>query len=113
MSDVNDIKEFWNVFSIKSTYYILSGISFAAALGWGNTVKAFLDENFPKPNSKTTMNLIYSIVITLMLVILIYLMPDTERELPHKIRKKIKNQKEIREENREKQVQPIYLLNVR
>lgn len=94
--DQNELKDpsFWNILSIKSTYYILGGVSFVAALSWSNSIKDFLEEAFPRPESKVHANFIYSIIITVILVLLIYLMPDTEVEMPKRTRKKIKEEKE-------------------
>lgn len=79
-----------NTLSVKTSHYILGGVALVTALSWNETIKKTINKCIPTPSDQLQANVIYSIVITLLLVVLIYLLPGTESEFPKKTREKIK-----------------------
>lgn len=82
-----------SAFGIKVTYYFLSAVALVVALSWSDTIKLIINNYFPLPNSQIFANIIYSFIITLFLVALINLLPDTTIELPHEQKNKIEGAK--------------------
>lgn len=80
--------------SIKTSHYIIAAVGLVVALSWNNTIKDIITIVFPLPDDNVRANLIYSVVITLILVLMIYLLPDTRSELPAETQLKI-NQAEM------------------
>lgn len=69
-------------FTIKTSHYIIAGMSLVAALSWNEAIKHFIKSIYVLPNDVTLGNLLYAIIITVVLIIVIYLLPDTKSELP-------------------------------
>jgi hypothetical protein len=80
---------FGTVFGTKLSHYIIAGFSVVTALSWNNAVRECVETVAPTPCGKVCSNLIYAVIITLLLVILIYALPDTKAELPRETREKI------------------------
>lgn len=78
-----------DLFSIKTSHYVIAGMSLVAALSWNETIKAVIGKQFLKPSDEISANVIYSIIITLLLILLIYYLPDTKSELPAETRHKL------------------------
>lgn len=85
--------------SIVSTHYILAGFSIVVGLSWNNTVKEFIDDKFPRPKQKINANLIYSIVLTLFLVLMVYLLPNAQSQLPINVQKQIQESKDKQQDD--------------
>jgi magnesium-transporting ATPase (P-type) len=75
---------------VKTTHYFIGGISLVTALAWNSSIRSAIEEYFPIPN-KTMAGFAYAIIITVILVIVIYMLPDTEKELPHEVRSRLKS----------------------
>jgi|GEM_PF-6301215 len=78
-----------DVLSIKTSHYILGGVALVTALSWNETTKKIINKCIPAPNDQVYVSVIYSIVVTLILVMLIFVLPGTESEMPDKTRSKI------------------------
>jgi len=81
-------------FSVKTAHYILAGFGVVTAISWNNTIKETVEIIAPTPKGKMIMNIIYSLIITLMLIILIHILPETKNELPIDTQQKIMEQQE-------------------
>ncbi len=64
-------------------------MSLSAALAWNTTIKHVIEKEFPSSNDSVRANVIFSIAITLLIVLMIYCLPDTKSELPAEVRHKI------------------------
>ena len=73
----------------KSSHYILTGFSIVVALSWNDTVKTTVNKIFPLETDAIMMRVIYSLFITLILIIIIKYMPDTAQELPPIIKREV------------------------
>jgi hypothetical protein len=82
-------------FKVKTAHYILAGFGVVAALSWNNTIRNCVESILP-PNQKVCANVLYSVILTLLLVILIYLLPETKTELPIETRAKITEVENLR-----------------
>lgn len=82
MNTVNELK-------IKTAHYIIAGFSLVVGLSWNDTVKEILNRAFPMNKDFILSKIVYSLCITLFLIILIRYMPDTTGELPKPVRTEI------------------------
>lgn len=79
---------FINEFGIKTSYYILAAASTTVALSWNESIRGIIESNFPK---NAVAPIIYSLCLTLFLIILVRILPDVKNELPESTQKKIIN----------------------
>lgn len=77
-----------NEFGIKTSYYILAAASTTVALSWNESIRGIIEANFPK---NAVAPIIYSLCLTLFLIILVKILPDVKNELPEATQKKIIN----------------------
>jgi hypothetical protein len=82
-----------SAFGIKTTHYILGAIALVVAISWSETIKSIINKYFPLPNTQMLANIMYSFIITLLLVSLIHILPDTTIELPNETKEKIEKAK--------------------
>lgn len=80
-------------FSIKTSHYIITGFGLVSALSWNTTIKDAVHTIIPAERDKLIANIIYSIIITLVLILIIHILPDTSMELPIEVREKMKIEK--------------------
>lgn len=78
-----------DIFTIKASHYMIAAFGLATALSWNSTVKDIINASFPRPNEELRATIVYSIVMTLILVMMIWCFPDTKSELPAETRHKI------------------------
>lgn len=69
-------------FTIKTSHYIIAGLSLVAALSWNEAIKHVIKSVYVLPTDVTWGNILYAMVITCVLIVVIYLLPDTKSELP-------------------------------
>ena len=86
-----------DAFTIKTSHYIIGAMALVAGLGWKDTIRDIINENFPISNENIRVKISFSIIITILVVILIYILPDTKKELPQSTQEKIK---ELEDKNR-------------
>lgn len=79
---------FINEFGIKTSYYILAAASTTVALSWNESIRGMIEANFPK---NTVAPIVYSLCLTLFLIMLVKILPDVKNELPETTQKKIIN----------------------
>jgi len=69
-------------FTIKTSHYIIAGLSLVVALSWNEAIKHLIKSIYILPKDVNWGNILYAMVITFVLIIVIYLLPDTKSELP-------------------------------
>lgn len=75
--------------SVKISHYILGAVAIVSAIAWNNAIRTGMDHYFPAPHNAILGSVIYAIVITMLLILLIYILPDTTPELPTKAQRKL------------------------
>ncbi len=78
-----------NVFTIKTSHYLIAGMSLATALSWNEAIRRIIDNTYPMPHDSGKVLIIYSVVMTILLILVIYLLPDTKAELPLDVQHRI------------------------
>lgn len=78
-----------SLFTIKTSHYLIAGMSLSAALAWNTTIKQIIEKEFTHPGDSVRANVIFSIIMTLLIVLMVYCLPDTKSELPAEVRHKI------------------------
>ena len=58
-------------FNKRTRGFLIGGLSFVAALSWNNTIRDAIDRAIPLPENKLYANFIYSMIVTILLVIAI------------------------------------------
>lgn len=76
---------------VKSAHYIIAGFSLVVGLSWNDTIKKIIETVFPAQSDIILMKIIYSLIITLLLVVIIKYLPDTTSQLPEPIKKELFN----------------------
>lgn len=79
---------------VKASHYIIGGFALTAALAWNNSIRENIKQKFPIPEDNARANLIFAVIITIVLVVIIYILPDTKTELPDDTRKKVQLEQE-------------------
>ncbi len=74
---------------IKTSHYILTGFSLVTALSWNENIKILINKVFPLESDALVMRFIYSIIITMALIVFIKYMPSTDKELPPVVKKEL------------------------
>ena len=82
MPRIHDTGEAAGVFTVKTSHYLIAGMSLATALSWNEAIRRTIDNTYPMPSNNVQAVIIYSLVMTLLLVLIIWLLPDTKAELP-------------------------------
>ena len=59
------------------------------ALSWNDAIKSGIKKVYPVPQDQLSAVFLYAIIITLVLILVIWMLPDTKSELPHDTQKKI------------------------
>ena len=88
-----------NGLAIKTSHYLIGGMSLVVALSWNDTVKETIKTYYPLENEELRARIIYSLVVTMLLVIVVMILPDTKKELPKSTQKKLDIEK-IKIENK-------------
>ena len=86
-NQVNSLLQIPKTFQVKTSHYLIGGLSLVAALSWNDTIKKAINTVYPVERDQVSANIIYSLVITMLLIFIIYLLPDTTTELPDKTQK--------------------------
>ncbi len=89
-----------NVFTIKTSHYLIAGMSLVTALSWNEAMKRNIENIYPMPRDSGKVIIAYSIVMTIVLILTIYFLPDTKAELPLDVQHKI-HQAEIEDHRRQ------------
>lgn len=82
-----------NEVAIRSSHYLLGGLSIVAALGWNETIKKYIAKVYTAGDGASA-SLIYALTMTIFLVIMLMILPNTEKLLPQKTRELLSTKKE-------------------
>ena len=83
-------------FKIKTSHYFIAAFGLATALSWNNAVKKMIENMYPMPGQIAPL-FVYALVMTVILIILIMVLPDTKHELPRTVRKRIDHMRQKHE----------------
>ena len=89
-SSIKDVTQMPTAFKVKTSHYVIAGLSLVAALGWNDAIKAGIKKVYPVPQEQVSAGFLYAIIITLVLIFVIWMLPDTKSELPQETQTKIK-----------------------
>jgi uncharacterized protein YlxW (UPF0749 family) len=87
---INDVTQIPKALKVKTSHYAIAGLSLVAALGWNDAIKASIKKVYPVPKDQVSAGFFYAIMITIVLLFVIWMLPDTKSELPHDTQNKIK-----------------------
>lgn len=77
-----------NTFTVKTSHYIIGAIGVVAAISWKDAVKDITTKYFPSQDNILA-TVINALIMTMFLIIMIYLLPDTKSELPPQTRERL------------------------
>ena len=86
---INGAKDAVSVFGIKTSHYIIAATGLVTALSWNTAIREGIKNVFPMDKDTLRANFIYAVIMTLILVLLIWLLPDTKSELPSATRRRL------------------------
>jgi hypothetical protein len=70
-------------FTLKTNHFLLAAMTFAVALSWNDTLKTAAKEAYPGDRDNFKAKLLYSLIITFIVVILSgWMLPDTASVTP-------------------------------
>lgn len=84
-----------SAFKIKTSHYIIASLSLVTALSWNEAMKQLIKKIYAAPDGVIMGNIIYALAITLLLIIVIHMLPDTKSELPADTQTKIRQAETI------------------
>lgn len=93
------VNQFVNDFTKTFVIFVVGAFSFVVALAWNDTIKVFLDE-INMNNGSVASNLIYTVIITVIAVIIIFFLQRYEKVIKSKVRKIADKKKEDVQEPR-------------
>jgi hypothetical protein len=82
-------------FNIKASHYFLGAVALTAALSWNALVKDTISAYCPIPKDSLPAQLTYAVAMVIILLILVWMLPDTSPELPEHVREKINQKTEL------------------
>lgn len=71
-----------SVFTIKTSHYLIAGFSLVVALSWNKSIENSIHSTFPLQADSLKASVLYSVIITMVLILVIWFLPDTKSELP-------------------------------
>ena len=86
---ITEMTQIPNAFKVKTSHYAIAGLSLVAALSWNDAIKSGIKKVYPIPQAQVSMGFFYAIIITVVLICVIWMLPDTKSELPHSTQTKI------------------------
>lgn len=89
-NSIKDVAQMPTAFKVKTSHYVIAGLSLVAALGWNDAIKAGIKKVYPVPQDQISAGFFYAIIITLVLILVIWMLPDTKSELPTETQTRIK-----------------------
>lgn len=81
------------IFATKASHYVLGGFALATAISWNSAIKEILHRRFSVNGDSVLVYILYAIILTCVLVVLIYFLPDTTNELPKPTQKIVQKHK--------------------
>jgi len=100
MADTTPVKSLGEIptaLKIKTSHYIIVGFSIATAIAWNKSIGNAIEQAYPLPKDQVNAGIAYAMIMTIILVIIIYLLPDTKTILPADTQHKINDETEKEE----------------
>jgi tetrahydromethanopterin S-methyltransferase subunit D len=66
---------------IKASHYIIGAFTLITAMSYRGAIEGFIDEYFPDQSDAVSAKFIYAIILTVILMILIHMLPETTEEM--------------------------------
>jgi ABC-type multidrug transport system fused ATPase/permease subunit len=76
---------------VKTSHYFTAAVALVAAMSWNTAVRETIEYTWPLPKSRIAHQFVYAIMVTLLLVFIITILPNTVNELPKDVQKKLKS----------------------
>lgn len=92
MASLNKLPD---AFKIKTSHYIIASLSLVTALSWNEAMKQLIKKIYVASEGVIMGNIIYALAITLLLIVVIHMLPDTKSELPADTQTKIRQAETI------------------
>lgn len=87
--ETSKLKELPAALKIKTSHYIIAALSLVTALSWNEAMKHIIKRIYVAPEGVIIGDIIYALAMTLVLIVVIMLLPDTKSELPADTQTKI------------------------
>jgi|SRR5690242_21070903 len=81
-------------FKVRASHYIIGGLSLVTALSWNEAIKAYINKVYPIQRDSAAALVIYAVIMTLFVILVVYMLPDTVTLLPDAVKTKIENIKQ-------------------
>ena len=88
-STIKDVSQMPTAFKVKTSHYVIAGLSLVAALSWNDAIKAGIKKVYSVPQEQVSAAFFYAAIITIVLIFVIWMLPDTKSELPTETQTKI------------------------
>lgn len=77
---------------IKTSHYIINAMGLVVGLSWNDTIKDAIKEYVPISRDEIRAKIFYSVVLTVVLMLIVALLPNTKDELPAETKIKVEKQ---------------------
>ena len=98
MINTNGTKEIAKLLSeslkVRTSHYIIGAGSLVVALAWNEAIKNGIKQVYPIEDDGLKAAFVYAAILTLILVLIIYLLPDTKDLLPKETQEKLEHLKD-------------------
>jgi uncharacterized BrkB/YihY/UPF0761 family membrane protein len=81
-------------FKVRASHYIIGGLSLVTALSWNEAIKAYINKVYPLQRDSAAALVLYAVIMTLFVILVVYMLPDTVTLLPDAVKTKIENIKQ-------------------
>ena len=89
MSTVSKPGQIPSALKVKTSHYILGGLSLVAALTWNDAIKAGVQSVYPMEKDRVGSLILAAALITFVVILAVFMLPDTKSELPVETKQKI------------------------
>jgi hypothetical protein len=86
---ISKLHEIPTALKVKTSHYIIASLSLVTALSWNEAMKQIIKKIYVVPDGVVMGGVIYAFAITLVLIAVVMLLPDTKSELPTDTQTKI------------------------
>jgi len=82
MTVLNEVSSIPEAFKVKTSHYMIAGLSLVVALSWNDTINHSIKKIYPLQKDQIWANVMYSFIITLVLILVVFMLSDITSELP-------------------------------
>lgn len=80
-------------FTLRTSHYLIASATVVTMLSWRDTFESVINYIYPLERDAVSAKVIYSAVLTAIVILLIYYLPNTEEVLPPKTKKEINDKR--------------------